>query len=36
VLGGAAREAGAGFEFEKLYRDYARYAVIRKPAAPGA
>jgi S-adenosylmethionine-diacylgycerolhomoserine-N-methlytransferase len=36
VLGAAAREAGAGFEFEKLYRDYARYAVIRKPAARDA
>lgn len=36
VLGAAARETGAGFEFEKLYRDYARYAVIRKPAARDA
>ena len=31
-LGKAADEAGASLEFEKLYRDYARYAVIRKSA----
>ncbi len=32
-LAKAAQAAGATLEFEKLYRDYARSGVIRKPAA---
>ncbi|MCI5076227.1 class I SAM-dependent methyltransferase [Oricola sp.] len=30
VLAAAAGEAGAGFEFRSLYRDYARYGVVRR------
>jgi S-adenosylmethionine-diacylgycerolhomoserine-N-methlytransferase len=32
-LGQAAREAGAKMDFGKLYRDYARSAVIRTPSS---
>lgn len=30
VLGAVARQQGARLEFRRLYRDYARYAVVRK------
>jgi S-adenosylmethionine-diacylgycerolhomoserine-N-methlytransferase len=34
-LARAAEAAGATLEFEKLYRDYARYAKIARPTAEG-
>ena len=30
VLAGVAKQAGARLEFQRLYRDYARYGVVRR------